>query len=743
MVRILRQLTCLAGLSTLVSGAYGFSLLGPVNEAYQVSTIAYNLPGDIGAPKNLAEEYRWNMPVLYYSCDDNFVAYFGQSGIEAVDSAFAVMNQLTNVSSYSTGLTEFPLESMRVNYLAEALSLVDLKSLTLQQIVEQMGLAEPERWVWCIHNRFTQPGGQCPQDQVYDVIKRNFDPVPTGPNQLQSSSYVNGNLFSYQIVEICSGNDPLADAVEFPVDPLANVFSAVASYGAVYGNFYLGLTRDDVGGLRYLLSRNNYNIEAAGDGTFSYITNNAPQLFYTSNLTQFAIQALTNGPGALSALYPDLQIASSTPIFTNVVTTNTIFYFTNRPFDPAGSPAALASVVERTTNVTTYWYHQFLNAYITPNHQLVSNLQIPLVPGHTSTNALITLWTTNVSAQACGGTMPWGTICSNVTATTAMTNGVFGDFYILPTNLCDISIIRTQLVVPVLVSGDTLVATNAPDTTNVANLFFSQTTSYTFNQYVYVINPVVCPTNAVNLSQGIERVRFERRDFDSLLGRFFYPVTNQYTLVTLTNNTLSTQTVQRVITTPDFLLTALDTSPGPGTVGGPAPIGRNITYLQAGAGTGLAGPGNIQPGTTFTYNKVGPTYLNQAPRFLDEATQVTTFIWGSFDGSTNLPIVYPNGTSITDIENQLFIQIAPAGPTLPNAQVGVAYTNSFTVTGGTAPYAWYLPGPAGLPSGLVLNPATGEITGTPMQSGVFDFNVQLVDATGRRVTRPYTITVTP
>ncbi len=740
MVRILKQVFFLAGLAGLLPAAFGFALLGPVNEAYQVGNIGYNLPGDIGAPKNLGEEYRWSKPVLYYSCDDNFITYFGASGVAAIDSAYAVLNQLTNVSSYSQDLSEFPMESMRVNYQAEALGLFDLKSLTLSVMVEQMGLAEPERWVWCIHNRYTTPGGQCPQNQVYDVFKRNFDPVPTGPNQVQSSSYVNGNLFSYQILEACTGPDPLADAVEFPVDPLANVFSAVASFGAGYGNFYLGLTRDDVGGMRYLMRTNNYNIESAGADTLTYVTNTTPQLLFTSNLTQFAIQALTNDPGTLSALYPNLQIASSTPIFTNVVTTNTIFYFTNRPFDPAGSPAALVTATERTTNVAIYWSHQFLNVYITPSYQLVSNTQIPLVPGHTSTNRLISLWTTNITAAACGAYQPYGTICTNISAPTVLTNGVFGDYYILPSNLCAVAIVSTQLIAAITVTNGTFVATNAPGTTNAANEFFSQTPTYTFNQYIYVIRPVVCPPNTVGLRQGIDRVRFERRDFDSLLGRFFYPVTNQYTLVTFTNNTLSSQTVQRVVTAPDFLLTAQDTSPGPGAVNGPGALARNITYNQATVGVGLAGPGNIEPGTTFIYNKVGPIYENDAPNFLDEAGQLIWFIWASFDGSTNAPIVYPNGTSIEGIENQIFIQINPAGPVLPGAQAGVAYSNSFTVTGGTPPFIWSA---AGLPLGLTMNSTTGQITGTPAQPGVFDFSIHLLDSTGRFIDRPYTISVSP
>ncbi|HEX5218917.1 MAG TPA: Ig domain-containing protein [Verrucomicrobiae bacterium] len=746
MVRILKRIVFSVGLIGLVPMVAGFALLGPVNEAFQIPTIAYDLPGDIGAPKNLAEEYRWTKPVLYYSCDDNFGQYFGGLGIDAIDSAFAVYNQLTNVSSYSVQLDEFPLESMRVNYQAEALGLVDIKSLTMEVLAEQMGLAEPERWVWCLHNRWLQPGTQCPEGQVYDVMKRNFDPVPTGPTQLQSSSYVNGNLFSYFVLEDCSDNPtPSADAAEFPVDPLANQLSAIASFPASYGNFHMGLTRDDVGGIRYLLRTNNYNIEAAGTNTFTFITNTAPQLLFTSNLTEFAILALTNGPGPLQALFPNLQIASSTPIFTNVVTTTPVFFFTNLPFSPAGTPATLVSNILRSTNVLTYWTHQFLNVYLTPNNQLVSNSQIPLVPGHSSGSGLVTVWTTNVTT-ACGAFVPPGTVCTNITAASFTTNGVFGDYYILPAGLCDVSIVATQLIVPTVVSNFTVVATNDPAVTNVGVQSFTQTGTYTFNQYIYVVRPVVCPENTVGLRQGIERVRFERRDYDSLLGRFFYPVTNTYAVVNLTNNTLSKQTVTRVLTTPDFLITAVDTSPGPSDPNNsPGPIARNqIAFDESNSGNGLAGPGTLEPGTVITYNKVGPIYQNSAPDFLDEAGQVIWFIWGIFDGTTNAPIVFPNGTTIDNIENQIFIQITPNGPALPGGQVDVPYTNSFTVNGGTAPFSWSLsPGSPGLPLGLVMNPVTGEISGTPTEEGEFDFSIRLMDSASRYIDRPYSISITP
>ena len=100
----------------------GYSLLGPfpagntAPDGFEQPEISYQLNADIGTPKNLGEEYRWNTPVVYYSFNQNFLDYFGSNGVFAVDQAFAFFNALSNVSSYSSDLSEFPLESKRSNY---------------------------------------------------------------------------------------------------------------------------------------------------------------------------------------------------------------------------------------------------------------------------------------------------------------------------------------------------------------------------------------------------------------------------------------------------------------------------------------------------------------------------------------------------------------------------------------------------------------------------------------------------
>ncbi len=108
-----------------------------------------------------------------------------------------------------------------------------------------------------------------------------------------------------------------------------------------------------------------------------------------------------------------------------------------------------------------------------------------------------------------------------------------------------------------------------------------------------------------------------------------------------------------------------------------------------------------------------------------------------------MPIVYPNGTSIVNLENQVLIGISPAH--LATGQVGVNYgaggNSAFSASGGTAPYAWSLaPNSAGLPPGLFLS-SNGTLSGTPTSDGTFDFTIRLTDAGGRTVDRPYSITI--
>lgn len=75
--------------------------------------------------------------------------------------------------------------------------------------------------------------------------------------------------------------------------------------------------------------------------------------------------------------------------------------------------------------------------------------------------------------------------------------------------------------------------------------------------------------------------------------------------------------------------------------------------------------------------------------------------------------------------------------TLPNGQIGVAYSQQLSQTGGTGVITWSSIGT--LPNNLTLNPATGLLSGTPTAAGTFNFTVRATDANSCFGERAYTV----
>jgi len=321
--------------------ARAFSLLGPVApapgaEAWQTPQLGYDpLLTDIGAPKNFGEEYRWNVPIITYGFDSSFINYFGSQGVTAIDEAFAILNSLPDLSTISQNLDEYPLndpntgsfttfrDSRQVNLRAQADNIVDMKSAALGLIVEELGLASPSRWTWALRDRKIVGN---PPVTNYLTIQRNFDPVTLRP-----SKYVNGTRYTYNILEFAAPV-AFADAVEQPVDPEQAVhsFDAVADIagndiqnGLAVGVFYTYLTRDDIGGLRYIYSTNNLHYEPFPPNTQVFAADRTQLVLVTNHdLTLFSLTSLTSSPQQLSNLYPGLNIseviATPTTVLTNV-----------------------------------------------------------------------------------------------------------------------------------------------------------------------------------------------------------------------------------------------------------------------------------------------------------------------------------------------------------------------------------------------------------------------------------------
>jgi hypothetical protein len=78
---------------------------------------------------------------------------------------------------------------------------------------------------------------------------------------------------------------------------------------------------------------------------------------------------------------------------------------------------------------------------------------------------------------------------------------------------------------------------------------------------------------------------------------------------------------------------------------------------------------------------------------------------------------------------------------LPPGAAGLAYNQTLAATGGTSPYTWSVASGA-LPDGLALA-AGGVLSGTPLQTGSFNFTVSVADSTSpaRTATKAFQLTI--
>lgn len=78
--------------------------------------------------------------------------------------------------------------------------------------------------------------------------------------------------------------------------------------------------------------------------------------------------------------------------------------------------------------------------------------------------------------------------------------------------------------------------------------------------------------------------------------------------------------------------------------------------------------------------------------------------------------------------------------TLHLADVGRTYSAVLTATGGSTPYLWSVSS-GKLPSGINLNPETGQIAGTPGQGGQFAVTISVGDAAGHTTSSTFSLDV--
>ena len=326
-------------------------------------------------------------------------------------------------------------------------------------------------------------------------------------------------------------------------------------------------------------------------------------------------------------------------------------------------------------------------------------------------------------------------VTNTTTKTVTLANVPSGEFYINTNYLCGPDVIVSPQPTGFPIANVTATTNLLYATSNSAGYFTSQSLVTYSTTHVYVVQQPICSTaspgtvtNSPGYFQGVGKIRFVKvpdGQMDPLTHVLTTPITNQYTIFLFnpTTGKLEPRTFQRVVTTPDIVLSAADLAIGPGFDLGVDTVTRPVPqYEIANVLPGLAGPGVIDGQTTFIFNKVGPVFCNgpfltgtpMVSRIcVNGTTQMPALQWASFDGSTNDPVLYPNGTSIQELENQMFISISPAS--LPDGTNNVAYpTTTFSATGGRRPTTWSLGGNvAAVRFELLHSPSTACFPGPP------------------------------
>lgn len=123
---------------------------------------------------------------------------------------------------------------------------------------------------------------------------------------------------------------------------------------------------------------------------------------------------------------------------------------------------------------------------------------------------------------------------------------------------------------------------------------------------------------------------------------------------------------------------------------------------------------------------------------------------GLLRGTSNIAGVYtvtvrvadPSGGShdreITVIVDDLPVRLEITTGALAPATIGVPYQASIAVSGGRAPYTYRVIGT--LPPGISLA-ASGALSGSPSESGIYTFSIQATDVTGVSALKTFTIDV--
>ena len=169
---------------------------------------------------------------------------------------------------------------------------------------------------------------------------------------------------------------------------------------------------------------------------------------------------------------------------------------------------------------------------------------------------------------------------------------------------------------------------------------------------------------------------------------------------------------------------------------GTTPITNALTSPNAVA-FGLTNANGVRQATlapdgtaaAFTYNATAQQYV------LTLATQ--NLAPGTYTVFVNSNLFLQQSTTFTITPAPL--QITTTSP-LQAGSTGVFYSQTFAVTGGTAPYTWAITGGT-QPAGLTLS-STGVLSGTPSAAVVSSFTVKVTDAASQTLSKLFSLSIT-
>ncbi|CAD7730939.1 hypothetical protein LMG31884_45510 [Xanthomonas hydrangeae] len=204
----------------------------------------------------------------------------------------------------------------------------------------------------------------------------------------------------------------------------------------------------------------------------------------------------------------------------------------------------------------------------------------------------------------------------------------------------------------------------------------------------------------------------------------------------------------------NFTLTVSDSTPSPAaqasrsytlTIAAPVIVVAPTALPAATRGTAYSQTLSASGGTApYTY----AVSAGSVPAGLTLASNGTLSGNPTVEGSFNFTVTATDANSFTAAQAYA---LTVAGPNLalpannlPAGTAGQAYAATIApATGGTAPYSYALTAGA-LPNGVVLDAATGGLSGTPTLSGTFNFTLTATDSTpspAAQASRSYAVTI--